>query len=166
MKLHPKTSVCCLLVQTLLRQFIPASSAKCIPGIQGTQKTCPTVRIHSTSPRQFTSLRCSFFEFPKLPRKVFMGTSSLQDSESFHLERVWQNFSLRWDKRVWRTLVHLQYQYRIIWKTDCLGRFKKNPNKQQHNISICCPLHLRKDQNSTFLQYKTYSYFILFLLRE
>lgn len=69
-----------------------------------------------------------------------------------------------WDKRVWRTLIHFQYQYRIIWKTDCLGRFTKN--KKQHNISICCPLNLNKDKNSTFLQYKTYSYFILFLLRE
>lgn len=69
-----------------------------------------------------------------------------------------------WDKRVWRTLIHFQYQYRIIWKTDCLGRFIKN--KKQHSVSISCPLNLNKDKTSTFLQYKTYSYFILFLLRE
>lgn len=165
MKLHAKTSVCCVLVQTLLRQFIPASSAKCIPGIQGIRKTCPTVRTHRTS-RQFTSLGCSFFEFPTFRRKAFMETSSLQDSESFHLETVWQNFSLKWDKRVWRTLVSFQYQYRIIWKTDLSWKILKNANKEQHNVSICCLLNLNKDQNSMFLQYKTYSYFILFLLKQ
>lgn len=86
--------ICCyLLVQTLLRQFIPASSAKCICGVQGIQKTCPAVSTYHSSPRQLTSFRCSLFEFSKLPRKAFIEASSLQDSESFHLERVWQNFS-------------------------------------------------------------------------
>lgn len=85
--------ICCyLLVQTLLRQFIQASSAKCIRGVQGIQKTCPAVSTHHASPRQLTSFRCSFFEFPKLLRKAFMEASSLQDSESFRLERVWQHF--------------------------------------------------------------------------
>lgn len=48
--------ICLLPIGTNTTETVhPTSSANCIRGVQGIQKTCPAVSTHHASPRQLTS---------------------------------------------------------------------------------------------------------------